>query len=211
MQLIKRMAPVALVGVTLLVAGCGGSSPTNTSTSAAASGGGPKANGIEDAYKFSACMRNHGVTNFPDPVVHQTANSTSVGIRVTPSETSSPAFKTAQKACQGIMPMPSKSDLAAQAAEQRQHAQDILSFAHCLRSHGLTGFPDPNAQGNLTPQMLQAAGIDLHAPNVISVAIECVPASHGAVTAADIRQDTGSGSAQSSGGPGTAQAPSPGQ
>ena len=57
---------------------------------------------------------------------------------------------------------------------------------------------------------LPASGVDLHAPSVISAANECVPASHGAVTAADIAQATGSGSAQSTG-PGTAQVPSSGQ
>jgi hypothetical protein len=47
----------------LLAAGCGGSgkSPTNGSTLSQ--------NPLQAAFKYSACMRNHGVTNFPDPQV----------------------------------------------------------------------------------------------------------------------------------------------
>jgi hypothetical protein len=207
MHILKRTAPLALalVGVALLVAGCGASSPTTTSTTTAGSGGPPK-NGIQTAYKFSECMRNHGVTNFPDPVVHQSGNSTSIGIQVNPSETSSPAFKTAQKDCAGILPMPSA---AQQAAQQRQQTQDMLSFAHCLRSNGVNDFPDPDAQGRLTLQMIQAAGIDLHAPSVISAADKCVPASHGAITLGDVAQATGAGGAQSSGSGGSAQPSAP--
>lgn len=199
MRIIKRTAPVVLASVALLAAGCGGTSPTSTSGTTAGAGGSAPKDGIQAAYKFSACMRNHGVTNFPDPVVHTSGNSTAVGIRIDPAITGSPAFKTAQKACQSILPPPSKSDLAAQAAQQRQHGQDLLSFARCLRGHGVTDFPDPNAQGRLSLAMVQAAGVDLHAPSVISAARTCVPASNGAITQAAVSQATGSGSSQSSG------------
>lgn len=173
-----------LVGGVLALAGCGGTSPVSTTTGSAQ---GPKG-GVNAAYQFSACMRSHGVANFPDPVVKSSPGSQSVGIRITPAISGSPQFNTAQKACQSIMPPPSKSDLAAQAQQQHQQAQDILSFVRCLRSHGETRFPDPNAEGHLSLQTVQQDGVDLHAPEFVSAAKACIPASNGAVTLQAIEQ-----------------------
>jgi hypothetical protein len=64
----------------------------------------------EGALKFSACMRSHGVPNFPDPEFHSGGG---VGIRIGskkggPSgiDPNSPQFKAAQKACQSDLPRP---------------------------------------------------------------------------------------------------------
>jgi hypothetical protein len=172
-----------LVGGVLALAGCGGTSPTSTTTGSA----GPKG-GVNAAYKFSACMRAHGLANFPDPVVKTSPGSQSVGIRITPAISGSPQFKTAQKACQSILPAPSNSDLAAQAQQEHQHAQDILSFVRCLRSHGITRFPDPDPQGRLSLQTVKQDGVDLYAPSFVSAAKACIPASNGAVTLQGIEQ-----------------------
>jgi hypothetical protein len=80
---------------------------------------------------------------------------------------------------------------AEQAAQQHAKAQQLLAFARCVRAHGVTSFPDPTVQGQINPQMLAAAGVDLHAPGVIGAARACVPASGGAVTQAAISQATG--------------------
>jgi hypothetical protein len=173
-----------LVGGVLALAGCGGTSPTSTTTGSAQ---GPK-DGANAVYKFSACMRSHGVTNFPDPVVKSSPGSQSVGIRITPAITGSPQYNTAQKACQSILPPPSSSDQAAQAQQQHQHGQDILSFVRCLRSHGITRFPDPDAQGRLSLQTVKQDGVDLYAPSFVSAAKTCIPASNGAVTLQAIQQ-----------------------
>jgi hypothetical protein len=171
----------AALTAVLVVAGCGGANNPQSSTNAG--GGGPK-DGVQAAYRFSACMRSHGVSNFPDPIVHSSGNSQSVGIKVDPSETNSPRFKSAQQACQHIMPAPSP---AQQAAQQRAHGQHLLAFARCMRAHGVTSFPDPNAQGDIRPEMLTAAGVDLHSPAVQHAAFTCVPSSGGVVTAAAVR------------------------
>jgi hypothetical protein len=173
------LAAVAVAG-SLLIVGCGSSSPP--SNSAQNSSKGDIAGG---AYHYAACMRDHGVSNFPDPKVTQHGDSTAVAMVVPSQFASSPHFKTAESACKGILPMPNSAQMAAQ---QQAHKQDMLDFTACLRNHGLTGFPDPNAQGDLTPQMLTAAGIDLHAPKVLAAGIACVPSSHGAVSVADIHR-----------------------
>jgi hypothetical protein len=73
------------------------------------------------------------------------------------------------------------------APQQRARVADMLSFARCMRTHGLARFPDPTAQG-LTVEMVQAQGIDVHSPAVLHVVQACLPASHGALTPAKVRE-----------------------
>jgi hypothetical protein len=207
MNPIRRVIPAAaaIVAVVLLFTACGGATTTTStsgSTDAASgssgSGGAPPKNFLPDAYKYSACMRNHGVADFPDPVVTQSSGHTSVSIHISQADGTSPQFKTAQQACRSILPAPSNADIAAQAQQQRIHGQELLAFARCLRNHGINGFPDPNAQGLLSVQMIQAAGIDLTAPQVRTAGLACTSVTNGAITRADVIQAT-SGNPQPSG------------
>src|SRR5215472_3417402 len=56
----------------------------------------------EQALRFVACMRSHGLPNFPDPIV----NAQGIGFRVGNGgpRPSSPVFRSAQQACQKLMP-----------------------------------------------------------------------------------------------------------
>jgi hypothetical protein len=56
-----------------------------------------------------------------------------------------------------------------------------------MRSHGVGRFPDPTAQGDLSVEKVQAAGVDVHSPVVLRVVQACLPASHGALTPAKVR------------------------
>jgi hypothetical protein len=164
----------------LAAAACGGSeSPRATSVGPASPQG-----MAAKAFEFSRCMRAHGVPSFPDPVVSGQDGEQKIAVRVTPSETSSPRFESAQSACRGIMPDPTPSQIAGQ---QRHEEQGKLAFARCMRSHGIQSFPDPTPQGQITPAMASAAGVDIRSPAVLGVAMKCVPASEGTVSAADIR------------------------
>lgn len=207
MYSIRRFMPVAaaISGIALLAAGCGGVSPTTTTTGSTAANGSPT-DIAGSAYRYSACMRNHGATNFPDPKVHISSNggSTQVAVMIPAGSADSPQFKAARTACQGILPAPSKSDLAQQAHDQLVHKEDLLSFTRCIRNHGINGFPDPNSQGQMSLQAVQAAGIDLTAPNVKAAALACVPASNGGVTRAAVLQATSGNPPQ--GGSGSASA-----
>lgn len=193
----RRVIPVsaAIAAVALVAAGCGAA--TTTSTSGSLSSKAPPGNIATDAYKYSACMRAHGVANFPDPKVSHSDGGTQVAIRAI-GPGNSPQYNAAQQACRGILPQPSNADLAQQAADQRRHAQDLVSFARCLRSHGITRFPDPNAQGELSLSEVEALGIDLQAPSFRAAALACVPASNGGVTRAAVLQAT-SGNPQQNG------------
>jgi hypothetical protein len=57
-----------------------------------------------------------------------------------------------------------------------------------MRSHGVARFPDPTPQGELSVALVQAHGIDVHSPTVLRVVQTCLPASHGGLTAAKVRE-----------------------
>jgi hypothetical protein len=104
--------------------------------------------------KFSACMRKHGVTNFPDP------NSQGViqfgsGNGIDPS---SPTFQSARSTCQKLLPNGGQPTPQQQAKMQQQ----LLSFSKCMRAHGIKDFPDPS-NGGL--KLRAGAGSDLNPDN----------------------------------------------
>jgi hypothetical protein len=60
-------------------------------------------------------------------------------------------------------------------------------MTHCLRNHGIAGFPDPDRNGRLTLEMISAAGVDVHSRQFLNAGLACVGVSHGTVTAAQVR------------------------
>jgi hypothetical protein len=177
----RRAAVAALMcGLAVLAAGCGSKGPSATTGQSAQSS---QQNGVGAAYAFSRCMRSHGLPNFPDPKVSVGQGHASVGIAVNPSETSSPKFNSAQKACQGILPALNSHS----AQHDGPSKQVLLAFARCMRSKGVREFPDPNAQGELRLPTVVAAGVDIHSRQFLDAATGCVGVTHGEITAAQIR------------------------
>jgi hypothetical protein len=194
----KVLASAGLaVVIAALVAACGGSpkKPPSSSGSAKTAQNSPGA----AAYRYSACMRTHGVTNFQDPHVSQNGNQVKVLIHVDPQITGSPAFKSAQQACAHILPGAGNGPTQAQ---MHAREQAMLAFAKCMRRRGFPKFPDPTAQGQLTLAMIAKAGIDLQQPAVKPAAYACIPLTHGILTKAAVDQAVSnpSGGAQGSGG-----------
>ncbi len=130
----------AILAAALPLAACGSSSSSNSGTNAAST-----TNTNNRALAFAQCMRSHGVSNFPDPSgghlnlqVQRTPDSTSVnGVKV-----NAPAFKSAMQACKADLPNGGKP--TPPSASQRAAA---LQFAQCMRSHGVSNFPDPQISG----------------------------------------------------------------
>ena len=180
-RLIRPLAAVSLIaGTSILVAACGGTNkPPPPSLNA------HRGSGVEAAYRYSACMRTHGVANFQDPHVHTQGNSVSISIRVDPAITGSPDFRSAQRACAHILP---GMNTAPTVGQQRARTAAMLAFAKCMRQHGFPKFPDPTAQGQLTLAMITSAGIDLQQPAVKPAAYACAPVTHGILTRANINQ-----------------------
>src|ERR1700722_15926083 len=127
---LARRAPAFTVVAVLaaLAAGCGSSTPPNAAAQQSASTPGA------EAFKYSRCMRVHGVSDFPDPQVSSHGSSASIRQVAPASAIASPQFKSAQKACQGLEPGPGNTT----AGTQGPQPQVLLAFAHCLHGHGLS-------------------------------------------------------------------------
>jgi hypothetical protein len=173
---------VTVVAFSLVAAGCGGGRPVGVASVASSTTTATKTqNGLG---AFAGCMRSHGVPNFPDPDSSGEIPKIQV---VAASKANRNRFIAAQTACIHLAP---NGSLARQqtAQEKRTQLADELSFANCMRSHGVAGFPDPTAQGDLSVARVRAAGIDVHSPTILRTVQTCLPASHGALTAAKVRE-----------------------
>lgn len=166
------LSVVAGAVLSLLAAGCGGVKPasvasvsTTTSTTT-----------TQSHATFARCMRSNGVPNFPDQ-----GKPTPQQVGVTDAQ-----FEAGLSACRHLLENGGVSQETEQ--QRRTRLADELSFAKCMRNHGLARFPDPTAQGELSVEMVQAQGIDVHSPAVLRVVQACLPASHGGLTAAKVRE-----------------------
>jgi hypothetical protein len=161
----------------LIATACGSNSPTQSSSSQQGPGAA--------AYAFARCMRDHGVSGFPDPIVKTTATSASVQQVAPASLQSSPHFKAASRACAHF-------EAAGQGSggSGPQHGRPsksvLLAFARCLRAHGITNFPDPSGQGQLSPTMLSAAGVNVHTQQFFVAGRSCVSVTHGEITVGQV-------------------------
>jgi hypothetical protein len=158
---------VAVAAVALLTAALSGGS---AATTAAAPPSGLAA--------YSQCIRSHGVPSFPDPTRSQ-------GIPKNKIPVGDAQLLAAFKDCQHLMPAAGLGPQTT-ATETRTRFANEISFADCLRAHGLANFPDPTPTGQLTHQMLSDANINLHQPAVQQAADACVSVTHGAITKADV-------------------------
>ena len=83
---------------------------------------------------FSVCMRGHGVPNFPDP-------GASGGIKLTAVNVQSPAFQTANRVCEKLLPGGGTGHASP------SNGRRLLALAQCMRRRGLTSFPDEDLPG----------------------------------------------------------------
>jgi hypothetical protein len=148
---LRRPGPLAaaVASLALLAAACS-SSPGTGGTGAGRAGGSAK----NSALAYSRCMRSHGITSFPDP--NPQGGLTLNGGQGTGINPRSPQFKAANHACRSLLPPP-----AAQSAADRTAN---LKFARCMRAHGISDFPDPNAQGALQIQAKPGGDLDPNNP-----------------------------------------------
>lgn len=180
-QLIAGLAALAL-----LAAGCGGAaksptvahlgsstaSSTSSSSSSAGSGGGSAsaASPGAQAVAYAACMRAHGVPNFPDPQVSTSGGEVKVAVRVTPAITGNPEFKSAQQACSKLLPGGGPGEGSNHQISPQEQSQ-YLKAAACIRSHGIPSFPDPTFSGGGVH--VSQKGLDPHSPQVRAAEEAC--------------------------------------
>jgi hypothetical protein len=184
-QLIGGLAALAL-----LIAGCGGATKTptvahlgsSTSSSRSSGGSGSSSSGSggsqgssasqnSQAVAYSACVRAHGVPNFPDPKISTHGNEVKVAIAINPAISGNPHFKSAQKACSKLLPGGGPGGEGNHQISPQEQSQ-YLKAAVCIRSHGIPSFPDPTFSGGGV-HLPRAAGINLHSPQVHAAAEAC--------------------------------------
>ena len=175
----------ALAAFSLLAAGCGGGGSAGVASVASTTTTAGTTTAQNGLLAFSNCMRSNGMPNFPDPQRYVGGN---VKLTLHQLGSSSPQFQAAMNACNHLLPTNGGSGSQQTAQQQRTQLADELSFARCMRSHGVARFPDPTAQGDLSVELVQAQGIDVHSPAVLHVVQACLPASHGALTPAKVRE-----------------------
>ena len=129
-------------------------------------------------------MRGHGVSDFPDPTTLP-GGGFAFQMDAGPGSDlnhNDPTFTAANQACRVLGPggnrstAPPSADIAAE-----------LSWARCLRSHGVPSFPDPNSQGAFDSSKFD----------------DTSPAFHTASKACKSTEPTGPVSAVAGSGPGT--------
>jgi hypothetical protein len=141
----------ALIAIGVLAASCGGASPNRT-------GSRPSEPQVrKQMLAYAACMRSHEVPDYPDPQVSMGPDGVRVTISPGAADPTTPAFRSADRACRGRLPQGFANGAAVSTPRQQARA---LMFAHCMRSHGVPSFPDPDRHGDFT----LPAGIDQQAP-----------------------------------------------
>jgi hypothetical protein len=174
-------AIIGTAALALLVAACSGSGSST--------GGSPHAGGSStspSAVAYSACMRSHGVPNFPDPGSGgqvPKADPQQLGV-------SSPQLQAAQEACAHLIPATGSTEEQQQETQcamagncsqavVQQWLSGLRTLARCLRSHGEPNWPDPiiSSQGRnqgLPHFNYSQAGIDHHSAPVLAKVQVCI-------------------------------------
>jgi hypothetical protein len=139
----------------LLAAACGGGSSGAKVAQVGTTSSANPASSAGNAQEYSACMRSHGVRNFPDPDSNGKILITggSDNNQLTGVDTNSQQFGAAARACQKLRP-----DGGPTSQQQAKTQQAMLKFAECMRSHGVPEFPDPKPGGALV--IGKKAGVD---------------------------------------------------
>jgi hypothetical protein len=134
----KAFLSLAAAVLALAATGCGGSGDPKSSSS------GSNANpALEKAVKYAQCMRENGVTDFPDPEKNGKFMIPAGG----PNRNSA-QFKKAQQACKSQEPPGIQDDPAERAHDQ----EEWLKWAQCMRKNGISAMPDPQDGRLLVPR-----------------------------------------------------------
>jgi hypothetical protein len=162
----RSVAEIAATAVLILLAAACSSSPSSTD-----SGGSSNAEGSTNspsAVTFSACMRSHGVPNYPDPDSNGNlpkGNARDFGV-------SNSQYQAAQRACRHVLPDNDRTFTASltqclmtgdcpPAVVQRALTEG-RTFAQCMRNQGVPNWPDPTIDSTGRPSFqITAAGISI--------------------------------------------------
>jgi hypothetical protein len=153
-----RRAPLliaAAVALPVMLGACGSSTPTSDAPSSAQ--GGSSSSAQAGTAQFAQCMRQNGVTNFPDPQNGHFLIGSDVQ--------SNPHFQSAVQTCQHFL---GPGGIGSN-SQNNGNQQAELAFAQCMQTHGVSNFPDPTAQGAIQVP----AGVNPNSPTYQKAFNEC--------------------------------------
>jgi hypothetical protein len=168
-------AIIATAVLVMMAAACSSGSPSSAGSGGSSNAGGSPTS--PSGVGYSACVRSHGVPDFPDPDSNGQIPKTSaqqLGV-------SSSQLQAALTACRPLLPSSSQAGPPAQ-AELRQAWSATRNFAWCMRSHGVSNWPDPTsdpAHHPERPTFNLPVGIDQNSPQITTKISECEPLLHG--------------------------------
>jgi hypothetical protein len=161
---VRALVIAGLVGLALLAAGCGGSkAPSVASLGITTTGGTTTTSSAKPSRAaFAACLCSHGFQASVGSASAAGSQALSVfGVVISGNvDPSSTQFQSALQACRKFLPGGGPPALTP--AQQAEHAKAMASFAACMRKHGVSSFPDPNAQGMFSPGSIK--GLDPSSP-----------------------------------------------
>jgi hypothetical protein len=129
MRAIRTITWLLALMLALAACGKGGDDGANTN---------PAADGQEAGKRYAQCMRDNGVSDFPDPdpdgefrgAGHEQQND--------------PTFQAALEKCRDLAPGGEHEN-----SGDPEFVEQMRAFSQCMRDNGLPDFPDPDADGTL--------------------------------------------------------------
>jgi hypothetical protein len=173
----RPLVALAMIVVVVLISACGSTAPASTATGGG--GGNNATTNREKAVKFAKCMRNNGVSAFPDPPASGKLTIDGI-VNGSSLDPNSAAFTQAISACRDLEP---PGFMGQKATPQQMNAR--LKFAQCMRDNGVSDFPDPTPNGPLidTNRIPSLAGKDPRSDPALNTAMQ---ACRGFATAAGV-------------------------
>lgn len=127
--------------------------------------------GRDPGLQYAACMRAHGVPDFPDPSggsFQTSEGSSTTAVNGVTLKESTAQVQTADAACQRNL---GPRTGGGPASPQQQQA--ALAYAQCMRAHGIPNFPDPKVTADSFITPLKGTGIDPHSPQFQAAQSAC--------------------------------------
>ena len=153
-----------IIGVAFGAAACG-SSPSSSGSS---SGPPTLRTMTNQGLAYAECMRSHGIQNYPDPTVQHSGHAVGLSDNVSAAIKNLPGYNSAAKTCQAKTHFGTISPAAMQAA-----MTNLVKFTDCMRSHGISNFPDPIEKNGGIQVGSMPSGIDRNSAQYKSANSAC--------------------------------------
>ena len=165
----------ALVVMALLTAACGGSSPSASRTGGSTTYQSATTSSHTHALHLAGqCIRQHGIPSFPDPIVASSGPAKGKAILDKQAFLAVPNSVVSRvlAACQTALAQAGISGRTAGPTIPTADQVYYLRADACMRSHGITDFPDPTFSGGHVSFSIPSS-IDIHSAQVNRARLTC--------------------------------------